>query len=205
MRLSGSPHRQGWWLSRAIRGARLDRNPLRRGIDRAETCLLAGLFIALAGGTPFAAHAVSSASYTGALHARQAQLASRHEVLAELTANATPVNGYSLTSSVLTEAAWTSAAGVHRSGQVPAEPGSLKGTDVAVWADDASGNLDSPPLTMAEAAGQADVAMVSVIVGIGLIYAAGTGAIVGGMYRRRMAAWEADWLVTARVWNRQRW
>jgi hypothetical protein len=23
--------------------------------------------------------------------------------------------------------------------------------------------------------------------------------------RRRMAAWDADWVVTARVWNRQRW
>jgi hypothetical protein len=205
MRLSGSPHRQGWWLSRAIRGARLDRNPLRRGTDRVETCLLAGLFIALAAGAPFAARAASSASYAGALHARHEQMAGRHEVRAVLTTAAAPISGYALATSVLTDATWTSATGVHRSGEVPADPGSPKGTAVRVWADDASGYLDNPPLTMAEAAAQADAAMVGAIAGTGLAYLAGTGIIVGVLNRRRMAAWEDDWLVTARVWNRQRW
>ena len=205
MRLGGSPHRQGWWLPRAVRGARLDRNPLRRGIDRAETCLLAGLFIGLVAGAPFAAQAASRASYAAALQARQEQLAGRHEVPAKLTANAASVSGYSLTTSVLTAATWTSAAGVRRSGDVPAQPGSLKGTVVSVWADDSSGYLDNPPLTMAEAAGQADVAMVGVVAGLALTYGSVTCVIVGVTQRRRMAAWEADWLVTARAWNRQRW
>jgi hypothetical protein len=205
MRLGGFPHLRDWWLSRAIRGARLDRNPLRRGIDRVETCLLAGLFVALAAGAPVAMRAASHAAYTQALHARQEQLATRHEVWAVLTSAAPPVSGYSLSASVLTEATWTSVAGVHRSGLVPAEPDSRKGTAVTVWADDSSGYLVSPPLTTAEAAGQADAAMVGAIVGTGLLYLAGAGVIVHWVNRRRMAAWEADWQATAPAWNRQRW
>lgn len=205
MRLGESPHVQGWWLSRAIRGARLDRNPLRRGTDRLQTCLLAGLFAGLAAGAPFAAQAASHASYAEALQARQEQLASRHQVQAVLTSDAAPLNGYSLSSSVLTEAAWSSATGVRRSGEVPAPPGSPRGTAVTVWTDDGTGNLDSPPLTMAEAAGQADAAMVGAIACVGLVYVAGSWAVIRLLNRRRMTAWEADWLASARTWNRQRW
>lgn len=205
MRLGGFPHLQAWWLSRAIRGARLDRNPLRRGIDRLETCLLVGLFMALAAGAPFAVQAVSHASYTQALRARQEQLATRHEVQAVLTSEAPSVSGYSLSATVATEATWTSVTGVHRSGEVPAVPDSPKGTAVTVWTDDATGYLTSPPLTMAEAAAQADAAMVGAIVGIVVLYLAGAGFTVHWVNRRRMAAWEADWRATAQVWNRQRW
>ena len=205
MRLGGFHPRQGWWLSRVIRGARFDRNPLRRGTDRVETCLLGGLFIALAAGAPFAVQAASHASYATALHVRQEQLATRHEVRAVLTSDAPKVDGYALNTSVLTGATWTSVTGIRRSGEVPAQAGSLKGTTVAVWTDDGSGYLDSPPLTMAEAAGQADAAVVGVIAGTGLAYVAGAGSIVHALNRRRMAAWEADWLATAPAWNRQRW
>src|SRR5579862_1102722 len=189
MRLSGSSRRQGW-LSRVVRGARLDRNPLRRGIDRLQTCLLAGLFIATAAGAPLAAQAASRASYAAALQARQEQMTGRHEVHATLTARAAPVNGYALSTYVLTAATWTSASGVHRSGEVPADPGSPKGASVNVWVDDATGYLDSPPLTMAEAAGQADAAMVGAIAGIGLTYLAAVGVTVSVLHRRRLAAWE---------------
>lgn len=205
MRVGGFPPGQGWWLPRAVRGARLDRNPLRRGTDRVQTCLLAGLLLAAVGGAPFAVQAASHAAYDGALHLRHEQLASRHEVRAVLTTSAPSVNGYALDISVLTAATWTSASGVRRSGEVPAAPGSPKGTAVTVWANDATGALDSPPLTMAEAAGQADAVMIGVITGTGVAYAAAAGVVVGLLNRRRMAAWEADWLATAQAWNRQSW
>ncbi|MGH3277553.1 MAG: Rv1733c family protein [Trebonia sp.] len=205
MRPSESPHGQGWWLSRALRGARPDRNPLRRAIDRLQTCLLAGLLVALAVGAPFAAQAASHASYAEALHARQEQLASRHEVRAVLSSDAALLKGYSLNTRVLTAATWASVAGVHRSGEVPAPPGSPSGTTVTIWTDDESGYLDNPPLTMAEAAGQADAAIAGVITAAGLAYVVGAWGITALVNRRRMAAWEADWLATARTWNRQRW
>ena len=204
MRLRRSASFQGSSLLRAIRGARPDRNPLRRGIDRLETGLLVGLLVALAVATPFAARLAGRSSYVSALQARQEQLASRHQVQAELTDDASPVSGYSLSAWVLTQATWTSVAGVRRSGEVPATPGSRKGTLVTVWTD-GNGYLDSPPLAISEVASQADAATTGVIVGAGVVYIAGAAAIRQLINRRRMAAWDADWLATAPTWNRQRW
>jgi hypothetical protein len=45
------------WLARLLRGRRLDRNPLRRGSDRAETVVLAALLAAFLAAAPFAAQA----------------------------------------------------------------------------------------------------------------------------------------------------
>jgi hypothetical protein len=204
MRVKKSPSLQGRWLSRAVRGARPDRNPLRRGTDRLETYLLVGLFAAAAAGAPFAAQAASHASYTNALHVQQEQLATRHQVPAVLSQDA-PATGYSLSGEVLTPATWTSVAGVHRSGEVPVEQGSPKGTAVTVWTDNANGALDSPPLTDAEVASQADAAMVGTIAGVAVVFLGGATATRQLFNRRRMAAWDADWLATAEAWNRQSW
>jgi hypothetical protein len=204
MRLRRTVRGGGNGLSRAIRGARPDRNPLRRGIDRLETGLLVGLFVAVAAVTPFAARLAGHASYVSASHARQEQLADRHQVRAVLTDDASPISGYSLSAYVLTEATWTSVTGVRRSGEVPAEPGSRQGTPVTVWTD-GNGYLDSPPLASAEVGSQADAATTGVIVVAGVFYLAGAAVIRQLLNRRRMTAWEADWLVTAPTWNRQSW
>ena len=170
-----------------------------------ETCLLAVLFIALAAGAPFAVRAASHAAFIGALQARQQEMATRHQVAAALTSAAASANGYGLPTYVLAPATWTSATGVHRAGDVPVLPGSPKGTPVTVWADDSTGYLNGPPLTVSEAASQADAIMVGVIVVAGIACVCGTAAIRQLANHRRMAAWEADWVSTARVWNRQRW
>jgi hypothetical protein len=204
MRLRRFPRIQGCWLLRAIRGARLDRNPLRRGTDRLETCLLVGLFAVMAVVTPFAARLAGHASYAAALQTRQEQLADRHQVQAVLTKNADSVSGYSITGYVLTPAAWTSVTGAPRSGEVPAEPGSLKGTSISVWTD-RNGYLDTPPPAASEAASQADAAIVGVIVAGGVVFITGAAAIRLLLNRRRMAAWDADWVATAPTWNRQSW
>ena len=44
-------------LARLLRGRRLDRNPLRRGSDRAETIVIGALLAAFLAAAPFAAHA----------------------------------------------------------------------------------------------------------------------------------------------------
>jgi hypothetical protein len=204
MRFRGPQGYQGSWPLRTIRGARLDRNPLRRGIDRLETCLLVGLFVALAAVTPFTAQLAGHASYLSALHARQEQLATRHPVKAVLADEAGPNNGYSLSSYALTEATWTSVTGVRHSGEVPANPGSPKGTVITIWTD-ARGELGSPPLAMAEVVSQADAAATAAIVGAGVFYIAAAAAIRLVLNRRRMAAWDADWVTTAPTWNRQSW
>ena len=204
MRLRSYPSLRCCSPLRVIRGARPDRNPLRRGIDRLETFLVVGLFVALAAVTPFAARLAGHTAYLSALHARQEQLVTRHQVRAVLDEVAGPVNGYSLSAYVLTQATWTSVGGVPRSGAVPAVPGSSKGTGVTVWTD-ANGYLDSPPLPLSEVANQADAATIGAVVAAGVIYIGGAAATRQLLNRRRMAAWDADWVTTAPAWNRQRW
>ena len=198
------PGHQKLWLCRAVRGARPDGNPLRRRTDRLETCLLAGLFVAAAAGAPIAAQAASHAWLADATHTRQAQLAVRHEVTAVLAQPASAIGEYTLSSQVPALASWTSAGGSLRAGDVPAAAGSPPGTLVRVWTDH-NGYLISPPLTVTQVADQADAARVTAVGGIIVCYMAGTLAIRRLLNYRRMAAWDADWLATARVWNRQTW
>jgi hypothetical protein len=197
------PGREQLWLCRAVRGARPDRNPLRRRTDRLETCLLAGLFVAAAAAAPFAAQAAGRAWYADAAHMRQAELATRHSATATLAHSAGLSGSYALSAQVPTLASWRSG-GVLRAGDVPAPPGSPPGTRVTVWTDD-TGYLISPPLTVTQVADQADAARVTAVGGIVVCYMAVTLAIRRLLHRRRMAAWEADWVATARVWNRQTW
>jgi hypothetical protein len=82
--------------------------------------------------------------------------------------------------------------------------GTPKGSPVSLWTDD-QGNIVSPPLQPAQVAGQGDVAALGTGVGIAVLYLCEAGIVRYVVNRRRMAAWEADWAVTAQVWNRQRW
>ena len=196
---------QSRWLGRLIRGLRPDRNPLRRTSDRVESYLLAGLLVAALAGAPFAAQAASHAAYAGALRAEQAQLATRHQVRATLTGPAGDNNStYTLSAEVPVQAAWTTPAGERRTADILALAGTPKGAAVMVWTD-AQGNLSSPPLQPSQVAGQGDVAALGAIVAVAALYLCATGIVRSVMYRRRMAAWAADWAVTAEIWNRQRW
>lgn len=199
---SGTANR---WLWRQIRGLRPDRNPLRRRVDRAETYLLGGLFVASAVAVPFAAQAAGHAAYQSALRTQREQLATRHQVRAVLTATASgDVSGYTLSTTVPAPATWTSVTGVHQSGDVLAAAGSPKGTRVTIWTDQ-QGHLVSPPLATAQVTSQGDAATVGAVAGVVVLSLGAGGVIHLVCYRRRLAAWERDWLVTARTWNRQSW
>lgn len=203
-RFGGAGKIQGQWYCRMVRGLLPDRNPLRRACDRMETYLLAGFFVAAVAAAPFAAQAASHAAYAGALRAQQAQLAARHQVPAVLTqAAGSAISGYAPGVQVPARATWTSVTGVKHTGQIMATAGSAKDSTVLIWTDTA-GNLTSPPLQPSQVAGQGDVAALGAIVGVGAVYLCATVIVRRVLNHRRMAAWEADWAVTARAWNRQR-
>jgi hypothetical protein len=196
---------QSRWLGRLIRGLRPDRNPLRRTSDRVESYLLAGLLVAALAGAPFAVRAASHAAYAGALRAEQAQLAALHQVRAVITGPAGNDNsGYTLSTEEAVRAAWTTPAGERRTADILVLAGTPKGTAVTIWTD-AQGNLSNPPLQPSQVAGQSDVAALGAIIAVVALYLCATGIVRSVMYRRRMAAWAADWAVTAPTWNRQRW
>jgi hypothetical protein len=204
-RAARAARRQARWPGRVLRGLRPDRNPLRRAHDRMETYLLAGLFLASAAAAPFAAQAASSAAYAAGRHAQQVELATTHEVRAVLAQLAGGENTtYSLSGYVPVEATWTSATGVRRTGEVLAPAGSGKGSTIPVWTD-AAGNLVNPPLVASQVAGQGEMGAVAAIAGLGALYLCEAAIVRGVVNRRRLAAWDADWAVTAPAWNRQRW
>ena len=72
------------WLARLLRGRRLDRNPLRRGSDRAETIVLGALLAGFLAAAPFAAHAAGGWGHDSAVRQAQAQRASLVQVTATL-------------------------------------------------------------------------------------------------------------------------
>jgi hypothetical protein len=200
-----SEAKQGRWYVRVLRGLRPDRNPLRRRADRLQACLLIGLFVAAAAAAPFAAQAASNAAYTAALRQQQAQLTATHQVRAVLTQVAADTLNINTASPVVpVDATWTSVTGVKRTGLVMAPTGSPRGTAVTVYTDDA-GNLTSPPLEPSQVTGQGELAAIGAVVSLGLLYLCALLVIRHVLNRRRLAAWEAAWVVTARAWNRQSW
>jgi hypothetical protein len=209
MRLRRRPEpawkRQGRWHGRVLRGVRPDRNPLRRTVDRAETYLLAALFVATAAGAPFAAQLASHTAYETALRTEQAQIASTHQVRARLTQDAsTVVNGYTVTEQVPVLAAWTSPTGVRHTGQVLAPAGSPTGTPITVWTN-AAGDLTSPPLLPSQVSGQGELAAIGTVVTVCVLSLGGACVIRYTANKRRLSAWDADWVVTSQAWNHQGW
>ena len=104
------------WLVRLVRGRWLDRNPLRRGSDRAETAILGVLVAAFLAAAPFVAHAAGSWTYAGSAREAQAQQAALHQVPATLLQAAAPVasGGYGFDAS----ARWQAPDGHACTGQV---------------------------------------------------------------------------------------
>lgn len=184
---------------------RPDRNPLRRRTDRLETFLVTGSIVAALAAAPFAVPAAAAASHAAAAGAQAAERATRHQVRAVLDERAADVNdGYSQGSQVLVRASWRASDGAPRAGQVMAPAGSAKGASLLVWTDPA-GHLTGPPLADGQVAGQADLAAIATGTGLALFVLCEAMIIRRTLDRRRLAAWDADWAVTAPLWNRQRW
>ena len=86
------------WLARLLRGRRLDRNPLRRRSDRAETIMLGTLLAGFLAAAPFAANAAGGWAHASAVRDAQAQRASLVQVTATLLRRASVLSGYGSTS-----------------------------------------------------------------------------------------------------------
>ena len=195
------------WLARVarvLRGRRLDRNPLRRGLDRIETAVLGVLLAAFLAGAPFAVHAGASWGYALAAREAQAQRASLHQVPATLLAAAPTWDGYANgVMSPYVPARWRAPDGRLRTGEVLPPFGSAAGSTVLVWTDRA-GQLTNSPLGPADLASRAQLGA-SIAVGslAAALFAAGWLAR-RSLDRRRLAAWDAEWLANEPRWSRRR-
>ena len=184
-------------LGRLARGLRLDRNPLRRGSDRAETAMLGVLLAAFLAGAPFAAHAAGSWTYATSIREAQAQQATLRQVPATLL-QAAPSN-----ISNEANARWKAPDGQVRTGPIFAPSGAPAGSTVMVWVNQA-GQLTDAPLQRSQVTGRADMARALAVAA--LAAALGIIGLVGrwALDRRRLTAWDAEWLATEPRWSSRR-
>lgn len=182
------------WIGRILRGRRLDRNPLRRGSDRAETVVLVALLAVFAGGSPFAAHASASWISTLSQHELRGQHANFRQITAVLLDPPWTPAGYGIGLAPQADARWVAPDGAVRTGLITVPAGAKAGAGVKIWTDLSGQHVT--PLQQDQIAMRADLAAMAAVatLGVVLVIAAGTARLV--LNRRRMAGWDADWLAT---------
>jgi len=192
-------------LARLLRGRRLDRNPLRRWSDRAETVVLGALLVTFFAVAPFAAHAAGSLAHATYAREAQAQRATLHQVPATLLQAPATITAYPGAGVILrgVEARWRAPAGQVRTGFVSAPADASAGSTILVWVNHA-GQLADPPLGRAQLATRTQLAE-ELAVGVLVI----TLTVIGwlarrSLDRRRLAGWDADWLATGPRWSPRR-
>jgi hypothetical protein len=185
------------WLGRLARGLRLDRNPLRRGSDRAETAMLGVLLAAFLAGAPFAAQAAGSWTYATSIREAQVQQATLRQVPATL------LQAASSNISNEANARWKAPDGQVRTGQIFAPSGAPAGSTVMVWVNQA-GQLTDSPLQRSQVTGRADMARALAVAALAAVL--GIVGLVGrwALDRRRLTAWDAEWLATEPRWSSRR-
>jgi hypothetical protein len=183
---------QARWIRRFVLGRRLDRNPLRRASDRAETLVLAGLVTALLAGAPFAALAGGGFAHDLAQHMQQSQQAARTQVTA-VTLEAAPASvketGFA---PPVARARWAAPDGRAVTGEVPVTLGTPAGAKVPVWTT-VSGELTAAPLQDTQIASLVTLGQGVSALTLAVVVALAWSLARQSLDRRRYAAWDADW------------
>ncbi|HEU5419475.1 MAG TPA: hypothetical protein VFV41_17430 [Streptosporangiaceae bacterium] len=185
-------------LTTLARKAGLDRNPLRRPVDRAERLLLAGLVVIGLTATPVLAMTAAQLSYDAGLRQLAAER-SWHQVTATLLQDADTGSSSSGWDASSVPARWAAPVGRWHQGQVGASPVARAGQRVLIWVD-AAGHQTRAPIQRPSV--QQNASGLAVFVGCGSALALFMiGEVVHLVAdRRRMAGWERDWRTTARRW-----
>jgi hypothetical protein len=186
-------------LGRFVRGRRLDRNPLRRATDRAETVVLAGLVILLLAGGPFAALAAGSWTHAMAQRTQLAQEASRRQVTAVVVSMIPPSAGdWGLTWQA--RARWRAPDGREVTDEIPVPTSTEVGATLPVWTS-LSGDFTTAPLVDSQVSGQVVTGEVLGVIGLADGLAVVGALVLSWINKRRMADWDADWRATGPRWT----
>ena len=191
------------WLARLLRGRRLDRNRLRRVSDRAETVVLGALLAAFLAVAPFAAHAAGSWGYQSAARQAQAQRASLVQVNATLLRASPVLTGYGSASAFVVEARWRAPDGRVRAGELFVTADVAAGHTTRIWVDQV-GRLTGPPLSRDQLTGRAELAAGVAVGCLAAVLITAAWLARRSLDRRRMAAWDADWLANGPRWTPRR-
>lgn len=190
-------------LGRFVRGRRLDRNPLRRRSDRAETVVLAALAAGLAAGGPFAAMAAGTWEEAAAHREQAAQEASWRLVPAVVRGAPVPdpvlTDGATATS-FEAPARWTAPDGAAVAARIPVPADVKPGATVRIWVARDGVRVGAP---LRDSQVRAQVALAEGYgVAVTAIALAGAGLLGRrALDKRRMAAWDAEWRSAGPRWT----
>jgi len=200
---TGRRHTPAPRLGRFVRGKRPDRNPLRRASDRVETAVLAVLVIAFLAAAPFAAQAGGAWAHARAHEAQLTEEASWHQVPALVLKVTTGVQGGGggyATLEAQAQARWRAPDGKVVTGEIPIPPATTAGSTVRVWTS-SDGQLTESPLQDSQVTGDAVLAGTVSVIALATLLAI-TGMLACRVLdKRRMAAWDAEWLATGPRWT----
>ena len=193
----------GTLRARWARWLGLDRNPLRRTVDRVEAFVRLTVLILLLAGVPAGVFVAGRMSDQVFLQQARAQRSSDRQVTAVLTQPAPTVGTVDPYSSVQTtwaNARWMAPNGTAHSGQVLVAAGAPRGATARVWIN-AAGAITDPPVGHRDV--MAEVAVTIMVTGITLILLLlGAEALaVRSLDHRRFSAWDAEWRATGPQWT----
>lgn len=190
-------------LGRFVRGLRPDRNPLRRGSDRAEAAVVALLAIAFLAAAPFTALAAGGWAFASAHRSQLSEEASWHQVPAlvlKVSPAGQPAGGYAVALTARAQARWTAPDGTVVTGEIPVPRGTAAGTTLRLWTTDA-GQPSGQPLQDSQVSGSAYLAGTCSVAALAALLAI-TGLLARrALDRRRMAAWDAEWRAAGPRWT----
>lgn len=186
-------------LVAAARRLALDRNPMRRRVDRAEAWLTALTVLLLLVAAPIAGTHLAAQ--------RQADQHARDRAVPTYRVTATvgpaPSGDSQMAGPATGRAArWTGPDGKPHSGSVVAPSSMRSGQTMTIWTD-AHGHQRTRPRTEAQV--RADASAFGGFVAGGIVFG-GLGVVWAGrrlLDRRRFADWDAQWAQIAPHWMRQ--
>jgi hypothetical protein len=191
-------------LVRLLRRWRPDRNPLRRGLDRAEAFALALLLAAFLAGAPLLGQAVGQWAYTTSAREAQVERSALHLVSATLLQTAPYWNGFANSSGTPeVSARWRAPDGQLRTAKLLVPDGAPAGSTVQVWTDQA-GRLADPPLQHAAIISRVQLTTGIAVAGLAILLFTLGWLVRKVLDRRRMAGWDADWLANGPRWTPRR-
>ena len=190
------------WAGRLMRGRRFDSNPLRRDTDRAETMIILVLLAAFGCGAWFGAHAAARWTAARAVGEVQAQHTAFRQVHAVLLERAFSGTAYGAYLGPQAEAQWTAPDGSKHTGAVAASLNAPIGSTVLIWVSQTGDQVT--PLQPDQIALQSDMAATAAVGAAGVTVLLLGIAVHRALDRRRLAAWDADWLATGPRWTTRR-
>jgi len=182
----------------------LDRNPLRRRVDKIETYVVLVLVALFTLAAPVAAWRTGQVAYRDGVRTERIEQAEWTRTEAILTGVGTPVRSHAdSVRLVRVPARWTAPDGTARTGYLSVAAGSRVGTRVPIWVD-RSGRRVAAPQTHAGTVAKAAMLAGLVVLGIGGLLIGVAILLRRACDRRRLADWQSAWLRTEPLWTGRR-